>query len=65
MHVQFLLGAYYRSPSLNDKIKEKRRFFPLYPSNKTYRKNSQVRSRDIWNNGFSILDTKNVQKFIK
>ena len=31
---------------------------------KTYRKKLASSFEDIWNNGFSILDTKKVQKFI-
>ena len=67
MHVQFLLidGEPIIFP-VNDKIKKKDVFFIIIPKKHENLQEKLASSfEDIWNNGFSILDPKKVQKFIK
>ena len=67
MHVRFLLidGEPIIFP-VNDKIKKKDVFFIIIPKKHENLQEKLASSfEDIWNNGFSILDPKKVQKFIK
>ena len=67
MHVRFLLidgGAYYLSSKWWNK--KERCFFNIIPKKHENLQEKLASSfQDIWNNGFSILDPKKVQKFIK
>ena len=50
---------------VNDKIKKKDVFFNIIPKKHENLQEKLASSfEDIWNNGFSILDPKKVQKFI-